>query len=128
MTNEMTAEEAVKILTYERDNDIFVTTEHRAKIHQALTMAIHALEVLSTDADCISREEAIACCRNEWEEEVEERLRTLPSVTPQYTDEEIDKAQAVEQAYVDKMVELAIEETKRPKGKWIDVNVCCLGL
>ena len=44
MTNEMTAEEAVKILTYERDNDIFVSTEHREKIHKALTMAIQALE------------------------------------------------------------------------------------
>lgn len=44
---------------------------------------------------------------------------SLPSVIPKYTDEEIDKAQAVEQAYVDKMVELAVEEAKRPKGKWI---------
>lgn len=43
----------------------------------------------------------------------------MPSVIPQFTDEEIDKAQAVEQAYVDKMVELAVEESKRPKGKWI---------
>ena len=42
-----------------------------------------------------------------------------PPVKPKYTDEEIDKAQAVEQAYVDKMVELAVEEIKRPKGKWI---------
>lgn len=46
-------------------------------------------------------------------------IKHLPSVKPQYTDEEIDKAQAVEQAYVDKMVELTVEETKRPKGKWI---------
>ena len=50
---------------------------------------------------------------------LESRVKALPSVTPKYTDEEIDKAQAVEQAYVDKMVELAVEETKRPKGKWI---------
>jgi hypothetical protein len=47
----------------------------------------------------------------------------LPSVTPKYTDEEIDKIQELEQAYVDKMVELAVEETKRPKGKWIEVEV-----
>lgn len=46
MTNEMTTEEAVKILTYERDNDIFETTEYRAKIHQALTMGIQALEAI----------------------------------------------------------------------------------
>ena len=45
-----------------------------------------------------------------------------PSVKPKYTDEEIDKAQAVEQAYVDKMVELAVEEVKRPKGKWIKIQ------
>lgn len=54
---------------------------------------------------------ALADCRDE--------LQKLPSVTPQYTDEEIDRAQAVEQAYVDKMVELAVEGAKRPKGKWI---------
>ena len=41
----------------------------------------------------------------------------MPPVTPKYTDEEIDKAQAVEQAYVDKMVELAVEETRR---EWLN--------
>lgn len=41
----------------------------------------------------------------------------LPSVTPQYTDEEIDKAQAVEQAYVDKMVEMTVEELRR---EWLN--------
>ena len=51
-------------------------------------------------------------------------LMGLPSVTPKYTDEEIDKIQAVEQAYVDKMVELAVEETKRPKGHWIIIDDC----
>ena len=30
--------------------------------------------------DTIYRDDAIKCCRNEWEEEVEERLRHLPSV------------------------------------------------
>ena len=44
-------------------------------------------------------------------------IEGVPSVTPQYTDEEIDKAQAVEQAYVDKMVELAVEETRR---EWLN--------
>lgn len=44
MTNEMTAKEAVKILKDERDHDIFVATEYREKIHEALTRAIHALE------------------------------------------------------------------------------------
>ena len=45
-------------------------------------------------------------------EQIMEFIDKLPSVTPKYTDEEIDKAQAVEQAYVDKMVELAVEEIK----------------
>lgn len=44
MTNEMTAKEAVEILKYERDNDIFVATEYREKLHEALTKAIKALE------------------------------------------------------------------------------------
>ena len=46
MTNEMTAEEAVEILKNERDNDIFVWTEYREKIHQALTMGINAIQAL----------------------------------------------------------------------------------
>jgi len=49
-------------------------------------------------------------------------IETAKPVKPKYTDEEIDKAQAVEQAYVDKMVELAVEEVKRPKGKWIKIQ------
>ena len=48
---------------------------------------------------------------------LESRVKALPPVTPKYTDEEIDKAQAVEQAYVDKMVELAVEETRR---EWLN--------
>ena len=227
MTNEMTAKEAVKILTYERDNDIFVTTEHRAKIHQALTMAIQALEAQPTEMrdateeerksvkdyiesiskptgvrfdaqptdaketiiksalkylvkkqieegsvgfavdndhdhdccwddvlawleaqpseDCISREEikefinvqltdneewaSSATYEGRWVEEkkylygveilegLSEYVNDLPSVTPKYTDEEIDKAQEIEQAYVDKMVELAVEELRE---KWLN--------
>lgn len=55
----------------------------------------------------------------EYKDEIIDIINQMPSVKPKYTKEEIDKAQAVEQAYVDKMVELAVEETKRPKGKWI---------
>lgn len=33
--------------------------------------------------DAISRQAALGCCRNEWEEEVEIRLKSLPSVNPQ---------------------------------------------
>lgn len=83
--------------------------------------------------DCISREHAKQFLYYEIEHLhddslydcfariIDDMYNELPSVKPKYTDEEIDKAQAVEQAYVDKMVELAVEETKRPKGKWIEV-------
>lgn len=93
----------------------------------ALDEAIKALEQQPCE-DCISRE-AVLNIFNEWfatcniadkRESPKAKIKALPSVKPKYTDEEIDKAQAVEQAYVDKMVELAVEETKRPKGKWID--------
>ena len=76
-----------------------------------------------TSQDCISRE-AVIDHINLYPKIIGNRsdlaleIKHLPSVTPKYTDEEIDKAQAVEQAYVDKMVELAVEETKRPRGKW----------
>ena len=97
--------------------------------------------------DCISREEikefintmltsneemgSIATNEGRWVEEkmylhgveilegLDDYVKTMPPVKPKYTDEEIDKIQAVEQTYVDKMVELAVEEVKRPKGKWI---------
>lgn len=82
--------------------------------------------------DCISREAVIEhICEDKecYKEECKGRtlkrcpdlqwVFDLPSVKPKYTVEEIDKAQEIEQAYVDKMVELAVEETKRPKGKWI---------
>ena len=35
--------------------------------------------------DLISRQAAIDCCRNEWEEEVAERIEALPSAQPQST-------------------------------------------
>lgn len=71
--------------------------------------------------DAVSRtlvHEAITASIAESENPYEmwQRIEALPSVTPKYTDEEIDKAQAVKQAYVDKMVELKVEETERPKG------------
>lgn len=87
-------------------------------------------EAQLTDKDCISRE-AVLSLQTEYAEKMgattfwklRDDIRGLPPVKPKYTDEEIDKVQAVEQAYVDKMVELAVEETKRPKGKWIDIRV-----
>ena len=72
-----------------------------------------------TSQDCISREEMLKYQQylhgkmsNEENHKLWNFIKGLPSVTPKYTDEEIDKAQAVEQAYVDNMVELAVEEIK----------------
>lgn len=74
-----------------------------------------------TSQDCISRQKALDCFeQTNTRQGAKYAIETLPSVKPKYTDEEIDRAQAVEQAYVDKMVELAVEETKRPNGKWIE--------
>lgn len=41
------------------------------------------IEELEPCEDVISRQAALECCRNEWEEEVEERLKSLPPVNPQ---------------------------------------------
>lgn len=80
--------------------------------------------------DCISREAVIdhicedkECYKEECKGRTLKRcidlqwVFDLPSVKPKYTDEEIDRAQAVEQAYVDKMVELAVEESRK---KWLN--------
>ena len=164
MTNEMTAEEARRILIDIADQ---MPSDVCADWIDAVCIGIKAIDAqLMRDAteeerksvknyiesiskptgvqfeDCISRE-AVQDLISRWLsdyllDETREALETInykvgdmPSVTPKYTDEEIDKAQAVEQAYVDKMVELAVEETKRPKGKWIDdcggVKCSCCG-
>jgi hypothetical protein len=40
----MTREEAIEILIREKDEDPFIRTEHREQVHEALDMAIEALE------------------------------------------------------------------------------------
>ncbi len=75
--------------------------------------------------DCISREAALEQAMDYGSKTFlipANSIKALPSVTPKYTDEEIDKAQLVEQAYVDKMVELAVEELKTPKTEWVPVS------
>lgn len=42
--DDMTREEAISILIREKDEDPFMRTEYRNKIHEALNMAIKALE------------------------------------------------------------------------------------
>lgn len=59
-----------------------VTVEQGRLIDDTFIMAIKALKQEPCE-DAISRQEALGCCRNEWEEEVEMRLKSLPPVNPQ---------------------------------------------
>ena len=43
-------------------------------------------------SDLIDRQAAIDCCRNEWEEEVAERIEALPSIQPQSTMSQVTDA------------------------------------
>ena len=90
-------------------------------------------DLAETSQDCISRQAVLDVINfeDEWLFDaksynadtkiafsaIKSKISELPPVTPQYTDEEIDKAQAVEQAYVEKMVELAVEESRR---EWLN--------
>ena len=140
----MTNEERTLALDYlEKMQKTYVDGEgyeaHPLPEWYALEAAIKALEQQPSD-DCISRQAVLDVINFEdkWLfdakshnadthiafSSLESRVKALPPVTPKYTDEEIDKAQAVEQAYVDKMVELAVEKSKRPKGHWIIIDDC----
>ena len=89
------------------------------------------LKELAESEDCISREAALEQARDYGSNTFlipVNSIKALPPVIPKFTDEEIDRAQAVEQAYIDKMVELVAEEAKRPKGKWISHREHCENL
>ena len=128
-------QELKETITEMRDNDGTGTQQDVCKF-LANYMEVLEKQMQQPCEDAVSRtlvHEAITASIAESENPYEmwQRIESLPSVKPKYTDEEIDKAQAVEQAYVDKMVELAVKETKRPKGKWIDdcggVKCSCCG-
>ena len=111
-------QELKETITEMRDNGGTGTQQEVCKF-LANYMEILEKQMQQSYEDCISREQAIKQCGFGMTSLlIANRLRKLPSVTPKYTDEEIDRAQAVEQAYVDKMVELAVEETKRPTARW----------
>lgn len=121
-----------------RDNDGTCTQQETCKF-LANYMEVLEKQMQEPCEDCISREAVKALIKRlsfkyymecgeyigEDSREVtlinalkfEECFEDLPPVKPKYTDEEIDKAQAVEQAYVDKMVELAVEESRR---EWLN--------
>mgnify|MGYP007057723405 CR=1 FL=1 len=109
----MTNERAIEILNFDLD----ILGQYGGETAEAYKMAIQALEAQPSE-DAVSRtlvHEAITASIAESENPYEmwQRIEALPSVIPKYTDEEIDKIQEMEQAYVDKMVELAVEESKR---------------
>ena len=128
MTNIKASEVLKEIKYYTEDLPPYSPDE----VAEALEMVIKALEQQPCE-DCISRQAVLDVINfeDEWLFDanghnanthiafsgLESRVKALPSVTPKYTDEEIDKAQAVEQAYVDKMVELAVEESRQ---KWLE--------
>ncbi len=123
-------------------NDVVEEILHAVETMPSVT---HRRDLAETSQDCISREEinefinvqltdneewaSSATNEGRWVEEkkylygveilegLSEYVNDLSPVKPKYTDEEIDKAQAVEQAYVDKMVELAVEELRR---EWLN--------
>ncbi len=123
----MMNEEAIKSLNTLRESINGVFDYNCRNQCTALDMAIKALEQQPCE-DCVSRESVIRLVE-QYPNIIGNRcsglisdIKHLPSVIPKYTDEEIDKIQEIEQAYVDKMVELAVEESKRPKGKWIEIQ------
>ena len=104
-----------------RDNDGTLTQQKTCKF-LANYMEVLEKQMQQPCKDAVSRtlvHEAITASIAESENPYEmwQRIESLPSVKPKYTDEEIDRAQAVEQAYVDKMVELAVEELRR---EWLN--------
>lgn len=79
----MTNQEAIEWVNERMCFGRYTLTEHNPLViddcFKAGEMAIEALEQEPCE-DAISRKEAMQCCRNEWEEEVEERLKALPPV------------------------------------------------
>ena len=117
-------QELKETITEMRDNDGTGTQQEVCKF-LANYMEVLEKQMQEPCEDCISRQAVIELVADYDLSmgQVVRGIHALPSVKSKYTDEEIDKAQAVEQAYVDKMVELAVEETKRPKGKWIEIEI-----
>ena len=60
----MTREEAIHILEYERDNDIFCSS-YRQKVHVAMCMGGEARKQTMNKSDTISRQDAIDAVRTE---------------------------------------------------------------
>lgn len=84
----------------------------RGRYREAVKKAIKALEQEPCD-DAISRQAAIDACLSGWNKdykEIVEEIRTLPPVTPQYTEAEIQKMQELEFAEIQKAYEIGKAE------------------
>lgn len=87
--------------------------------HEAIRVAIKALEQ-QTCEDAISREDALIALTGEWTDSTDElihrfikRIKSLPSVNPQYTEDEIQKMQDLEQAEIEKAYEFGKTEGQK---------------
>lgn len=109
----MTREEAIEVLQQD------IPCELDTDLIEALEMAIKALEQEPCE-DSISRQAVLDLFNksNEFEWEISlirRKIEKLPSVKPQYTDDEIQKMQELEQAEIQKAYELGKPKT----GHWI---------
>lgn len=131
----MTKEEAITILNRQIDDDPFARTEYRKQVHEALNMGIKALEQKPSE-DTISRQAVLSkfkevCFSKEWvqfridygshgqRDFLINYIEQLPSITPHYTDVEIQKMQEMEQAEIQKAYELG-KASQKKTGHWID--------
>ena len=112
----MTREEAIKVL---KEIEYPVNGDNKEYRDTAFEMAIKALEQEPCD-DAISREDALMALTGEWTELTDElihqfirRIKNLPSVNPQYTGDEIQKMQDLEQAEIEKAYELGKAEGQK---------------
>lgn len=111
MTNEESKAKTFDILRFIADNAGLSTFE---AIEKAYNMGVSEQQPCE---DCISREELrkLICQNNDRYgysdrfHEFTEQCLQLPSVTPKYTDEEIQKMQELEQAQLEKAYELGMQ-------------------
>lgn len=116
----MTREEAIDILD---DNFTVIDTHGHytdEEVEQARQMAIEALGQEPCE-DAISRQNALDCLtatglkKFDFILDARDKIKNLPSVTPQYTDAEIQKMQELEQAEIEKAYELG--KASQPKTR-----------
>jgi rubrerythrin len=115
----------------------FPEPEYQDEVYEALEMGIEALEQVSCD-DAISRQAVLnkfkeVCFSKEWtqfridygshgqRDFLINYIEQLSSVTPHYTDAEIQKIQELEQAEIEKAYELG-KASQLEIGHWIDTD------